>query len=306
MAKSGKGSVLITGGSGLVGRKLIPALAASGYEVRVLSRRKSDIPGAKTYKWNIKDQYIEDGALEHLDHIIHLAGSSIGKGRWTKSRKQSIMDSRVLSARLLFDSIEKRNPELKSFTSASATGYYGAVTTDKEFTEADPPGDDFAARVCIKWEEQAGLFRSGGYRTSVVRTGIVLSKKEGMLTRVMPTINMRFSPLFGKGRQYLPWIHIDDLTGIYMKILNDPSVDGIYNAVSPGPATYRDFIKTLSSVTDKKVFMPATPELPWKLLFGEKSQILLEGSRVSAEKVINAGYKFSYTQLKDALAELLI
>ncbi len=300
-----KSTVLITGGTGLVGRILIPRLINSGYNVRILTRGNTRIDNTESFKWNITEGFIEQGAVEGVDHILHLAGENIGKGRWTKSRKKEIIDSRVFPARLLFDNVEKKNPGLKSFISASATGYYGALTSDHIFIETDPPADDFAARVCVMWEEAAGLFRSGGYRTAIVRTGLVLSKEGGMLSRILPTVNMLFSPLFGKGNHYLPWIHIDDLCGIYMKIIEGPDLDGIYNAVAPGPVTYRDFIKTLSIVKNKKVLMPPTPEWPWKMIFGEKASVLLEGSRVSADRIVEAGYAFKYPNLKPALENLL-
>ncbi|MDZ7738197.1 MAG: TIGR01777 family oxidoreductase [Bacteroidales bacterium] len=305
MTDKKQSTVLVTGGTGLVGSTLIPMLSEAGFGVRVLSRSRKDLKNAETYLWNVREGTIEEGAVEGVDHIIHLAGESIGSGRWTRSKKKSILESRILPARLLFDTVEKRNPELSSFTSASATGYYGAVTSEHVFTESDPPGNDFAAGVCVKWEEAAGLFRSGGYRTSIIRTGIALSARGGMLARVLPTIKMGFSPLFGNGKHYLPWIHIDDLCGIYLKVLQDKSIDGIYNAVSPQPVQYREFIRTLAKVKNNIVLMPPTPDLPWKILFGEKSSMLLEGSRVSADKIIKASYDFQYPGLKEALQDLI-
>ncbi|MGM0665990.1 MAG: TIGR01777 family oxidoreductase [Bacteroidota bacterium] len=304
MDKNQQPTVLITGGTGLVGSSLLPLLHNAGYKLRILTRGSRAPAIARPFKWDVGKGSIEEGAVEGVDHIIHLAGANLGSGYWTKARKKKIIDSRVLSARLLFDAVEKRNPELKSFTSASATGYYGAITTEKIFSENDPPAGDFLARVCVEWEEAAGLFRSGGYRTSIVRTGIVLSKKGGMLKRVLPAINMRFLPLFGNGKHYLPWIHIDDLCGIYLKILSDTGMDGAFNAAAPEHVTYRGFIRTLASVKNKLILMPPTPDFMWKVLFGEKASMLLEGSRVSPEKIIAAGYSFRHPSLKDALTRL--
>lgn len=298
-------TVLITGATGLIGQNLIALLNNSGYRVRILTRGKRGVENAEAYKWDIDSGYIEANAVEGVDHIIHLAGENIGKGRWTKSKKKSIIASRTASTRLLFDTIEKRNPGLRSFTTASATGYYGAVTSDRIFNEEDPPGNDFLAKVCVQWEKAAGMFRSGGYRTTIVRTAPVLSKEGGVLARVIPTINLHFSPLFGNGKHYFPWIHIDDLCGIYLKVLDDNNIDGVYNAVAPEDITYKDFISTLSRVKKQKILMPPTPELPWKILFGEKSITLLEGSRVSGKKIINAGYEFKYPELHKALKELI-
>lgn len=304
MDKKAESTVLITGGSGLVGSALLPILHNAGYKLRILTRGKADPDFARSFKWDTGRSFIEEGALEGVDHIIHLAGENIGQGRWTKARKKRIIDSRVLSARLLFDNVEKRNPGLRSFTSASATGYYGAVTSDKIFEENDPPGKDFAARVCLEWEEAAGLFRSGGYRTSIVRTGIVLSARGGMMARILPAMKMRFLPLFGDGEHYLPWIHIDDLCAIYLKIINDNDIDGVYNAVAPYHVSYKNFIRTLSSVRKQKILMPPTPDLFWRLVFGEQSAMLLEGSRVSSEKIRGKGFTFTFPGLEEALTDL--
>jgi uncharacterized protein (TIGR01777 family) len=305
MEKKQQPTVLVTGGTGLVGSALLPVLHSAGYKLRILTRGGGAPAIAHAFKWDIQKGSIEEGAVEGVDHIIHLAGENIGSGRWTKARRKKIIDSRVLSARLLFDTVEKRNPGLKSFTSASATGYYGSETTDRIYSEKDPPAADFLARVCVEWEEAAGLFRSGGYRSSVVRTGIVLDKKGGMLKRVLPAVNMRFLPLFGDGKHYLPWIHIEDLCAIYLKILSDTGMDGIYNAVAPEHITYRDFIRTLAAVKKKKILMPPTPEFMWKVLFGKKSSMLLEGSRVSAGKIIDAGYSFTCHTMEKALFDLV-
>jgi len=305
MGKKQHPVVLITGGTGLVGRHLIPLLHKKGYHVRILSRSNVVLKNTTSFKWNVGEGVIEEGAVEGVDHIIHLAGENIGEGLWTKSRKKRIIDSRILSARLLFDTIEKRNQGLKSFTSASATGYYGAVTTERIFDEKDLPAADFAASVCVRWEEAAGLFRSGGYRTTIVRTGIVLSKKGGMMGRVVPFFRIRFLPLFGNGKHYLPWIHIYDLCAIYLKILNDTNMDGVYNAVAPKNVNYKDFIKTLAVVKKQKILMPPTPALLWKIIFGEKASMLLEGSRVSANKITDSGYEFKFPELEKALLNLI-
>jgi len=306
MTADSQSTVLITGGTGLVGSALTSRLRKADYNIRILTRKKREIQDVESYHWDIYSGQIEEGAIEGVDHIIHLAGENIGDGRWSKSRKKKILDSRVMSTGLLFDTVEKRNPDLKSFTSASAKGYYGSVTSDNVFTEEDPAGDDFTANVCVQWERAAGLFRGGGYRTTIVRTGVVLSAGGGMLAKVLPTIKMRVSPLIGDGKQYLPWIHIDDLCGIYLKILSDSSIDGVYNAVAPDHLNYRQFIRTIARVKNQKVFSPPTPELAWKIIFGEKSSILLEGSRVSARKIIDAGYEFKYPAPGDALRHLLL
>lgn len=297
--------VLITGGSGLIGRRLTETLNRAGYSVRVLSRRRVLIPGARVFLWDHRSGTIEEGALDDINVLIHLAGTNIGSERWNKKGKKSIIESRVGSARFLHREIIERGITPDLFISASATGYYGAETTDRIFTEADPPGTGFASLTTQIWEEEANSFSTLAVRTAIVRTGIVLSSSGGMLQRIIPTLKMRFSPLFGSGDQWMPWIHIDDISSIYLRIIEDESLNGIINGVSPFPVTYDTLVKELSQVMGIQVFSPPTPEFLWKLIFGEKADILLYGSRVSAEKLLKSGFRFSFPELPDALADLL-
>lgn len=297
--------VLITGGSGMVGRRLTSLLAEEGYSVRVLSRKKVLVPGARIFLWDYRQGFIERAAIDGVDHIIHLAGESIANGRWSEARKSEIIDSRTRSASFLFDQFSKAGRRLLSFTSSSATGYYGAVTGSRIFTEEDAPGPGFAAATCIKWEEQARRFSRLAERVAIIRTGIVLSPSGGMLESLLPTIRMRFSPLFGDGNQWIPWIHIDDLCSIYHMAIKNSAFSGIYNAVSPLPVTYSRMVDAISAHMGIRVIKPATPGFIWKALFGEKSEILLTGSRVSSEKIAAAGYNFIFPQLEEALLSIL-
>lgn len=300
-------TVLITGGSGMIGRRLSELLIEKGYEVIWLSREryiKADIP---RYRWNLLTGDIDDDALEEADVIIHLAGVGIAEGKWTETRKRMIVGSRVRSAQLLLDKLKSMDTKVDAFITASAVGYYGSVTTDKIFTEEDEyDATDFLGVTCHNWEEQAKQFTTDlGVRSVSIRTGVVLSKSSELIKKVvLPTRFWLAAPL-GKGSQYINWIHIDDLCQIYIKAIEDESMQGAYNAVAPEDNTNAQFMKTIADLLHKPMFMPRIPEFVFKLFLGEASQIILEGSRISSQKIQDAGYDFKYTTLHQALKDIL-
>jgi uncharacterized protein (TIGR01777 family) len=300
-------TVLITGGSGMIGRRLSELLIEKGYEVIWLSREryiKADIP---RYRWNLLTGDIDDDALEEADVIIHLAGVGIAEGKWTEARKRMIVGSRVRSAQLLLDKLKSMDTKVDAFITASAVGYYGSVTTDKIFTEEDEyDATDFLGVTCHNWEEQAKQFTTDlGVRSVSIRTGVVLSKSSELIKKaVLPTRFWLAAPL-GKGSQYINWIHIDDLCQIYIKAIEDESMQGAYNAVAPEDNTNAQFMKTIADLLHKPMFMPRIPEFVFKLFLGEASQIILEGSRISSQKIQDAGYDFKYTTLHQALKDIL-
>ncbi|MBZ4675230.1 MAG: hypothetical protein JG772_919, partial [Dysgonamonadaceae bacterium] len=214
-------TILITGGTGVIGRELSAKLRNKGYRVAILSRttkKNADIPH---YYWDIPQKMIEKEAIETADYIIHLAGANIGDKRWSKQRRKLIIDSRVESANLLFDKISEARKKPKAFISASAIGYYGTTTSDKIFCETDSPANDFPGETCRLWEQAADNFEKMGIRTVKIRTGIVLSKQGGVLTKMLTPTKFGIGSAIGSGRQYMPWIHIDDLCRIYVKAIED-------------------------------------------------------------------------------------
>jgi len=288
--------IIITGGTGLVGKKLSKLLMDKNHDVVILSRNPKN---KNEFKWDISSYYIDEKALLNADYVIHLAGAGIADKRWTKERKQLIIDSRVKSANLLFNKINELNIDLKGLISASGIGYYGAVTSDTIFKETDKPGDDFLAEVCKKWENAAHQFSSKEIPVTILRTGIVLSDKGGALDKMKTPI---ISPL-GYGKQFLPWIHIDDLCEIYIKAIEDNLI-GIFNAVAPEHQTSKTFSKELAK-SIKKPYLPiGVPSFLLKLLFGKMAIILLEGSKISAKKIEKNGYSFRFKTLKKALNNL--
>lgn len=297
-------TVLLTG-KGLVSDYLSKQLLDKGYQVNYLSRSNKHNSPFKIYTWNIDQNQIDVEAIASADYIVHLAGANISGKRWTAKRKQLIIDSRVKSTHLLFNGVKKQNKKLMAFISSSAVGYYGAITSDKIFNEEDPPANDFLGETCNLWEQEADQFKNAGIRTVKIRTGVVLSKKGGALEKMIPPVKLGIGSAIGNGKQYLPWIHIDDLCSIFIKAIEDAKMQGAYNAVASDYKTNKEFTRILAKVLKKPFWFPNIPTFTMKLMFGEMAIILLNGSRVSSEKIQKAGFKFKYPNLKSALSDLL-
>jgi len=292
--------VLITGGSGLIGRRLSFLLKSRGYEVRILSRSNNPKNSYKTFLWNISEKTINDSAFEDLNHIIHLAGAGIADKRWSEKRKKKIIASRVASTNLLYNTVKRLKTPLDSFISASATGYYGAITSETIFEEKDKPAKDFLGKVCSLWEDSIFQFNEIKIRTVALRTGIVLSKDGGALKKMKTPIITSL----GNGKQYMPWIHIDDLCELYIKAIEDEQFKGAFNAVSPEHISNLSFSKKISKIFNHPFLAVGTPSFILQIVFGEMSTIILNGSRISANKIKQAGFKFKFENLEKALKNL--
>lgn len=297
--------VLISGGTGLVGKHLCKKLQEIGYDVSILSRTRKKGAEIHTYTWDLNKNEIEKEAIDTADFIIHLAGEEIGKKRWTTKRKLQIADSRIKTGQLIFNKIKEQKKDLKAFISASAIGYYGTLTSDKIFSETDMPANDFLGQTCRKWEQMSDRFMELGIRTVKIRTAVVLTKRGGALSKMIIPIRMGIGSAMGNGKQYLPWIHINDLCGIYIKAIEDSQMIGAYNAVSPEHITNKEFTKIVARILKKPFWFPNIPAIVMKLFFGKMSEILLRGSRVSSEKIQTTGYKFLFPNLEIALKQLL-
>ena len=286
--------ILLTGGTGLIGQTLQKQLENNNHKVRILTRSpKLD----NHFKWDIKANYVDEKVFDNLDYIIHLAGAGIADKRWTDERKKTLINSRVESSNLLFSKIKELNIPLKGFISASGIGYYGAITSSKIYSEEDQPADDFIAKICIEWEAAANQFKKLNIPVTILRTGVVLSSKGGALKKMNTPL---FLSALGTGKQYVPWIHIDDLCNLYVKAIEDVNFTGIYNAVAPEHKTNNDFTKTLAKVVKKPVLPINAPGFILKIVLGELAAIVLEGSRVSAEKT-TASYNYKFENLEKAL-----
>ena len=292
-------TVLITGGTGLVGQLIRKKLTLKGYQVRILTRNPKE---SNEYVWNIANKTIDEKVFENLDYIIHLAGAGIADKKWTKKRKQEIIDSRTKSTQLLLTKIQELKINLKGFIAASAIGYYGAITSEKIFTEVDNPANDFLGDVCSQWEQNSLKFQQENIPTTILRIGIVLSNNGGALAKMNTPVLI--TPI-GNGKQYLPWIHIEDLSSLFIKAIEDSNFTGIYNAVAPDTQTSKSFSKALASKT-KKLFIPiGVPKFVLQLLFGEMAIILTTGSRISSKKIEKTGFQFSFKNLNKALDDVL-
>lgn len=293
--------VLITGGSGLLGRKLVSALQKAGKDVRILSRSPQ---GSSEYLWDLAHDYIDPTALEGIEAIIHLAGASVGEGRWTKKRKQVLIDSRVKSTFLLLTA-SKDSQQLKTFISASAIGYYGQQNSEHIFQEEDSPGNDFLGKLCQQWEAASSAFEERGIRNVQLRTGIVLSETGGALPKMIKSFRMKMGALLGNGKQYMPWIHIDDMVQVYIEALENHSFQGAYNTVAPEHHSNATFTRNLADTLHLPLWPIPVPAFVLKLWFGEQSCILLQGSRVSSQKLQALNFNFQYPTLDLALQSLL-
>jgi uncharacterized protein (TIGR01777 family) len=298
-------NVLIAGGNGLVGKKLSELLHQRGYEIRVLSRNRSDKGIIKNYYWDPDQGEVDNEAFKDLNYIIQLSGANISEKRWTKNRKNEIVSSRTKSTDLLFQTIKCNGTKLKAFISASAIGYYGTESSQKIYTESDPAGKDFLAETCRKWELAAEQFHNYGIRTVKIRTGIVLTDKGGALSKMIIPSKFGLGSAYGSGKQYFPWIHIKDLCQIYHKALEDDKMEGAYNAVAPSQITNKDFMRTLAVALNKPFWMPGIPGFVLKILLGELSQSLLNGNKISSDKLLAEGFHFQFNDIESTLIELV-
>lgn len=296
--------VLITGGSGFLGRYLSESLYSKGYSVSMLTRGETIMGHIPRYHWNPDSGEVDDSVLEHSDYIIHLAGENIAGKRWTNERKKEIIDSRVKSTNFLYEKISSKKTELKAFISASAIGYYGAVTTNKIYKEDDLPGSDFLSEVCIKWETCAKQFSTIGIRHVIFRLGVVLSANGGALKKMAIPVKFGIGSSPGSGKQCVSWIHIDDLTEMFIQAIEDESLSGPFNAVAPEHTISDNFYRTLSKILKKPLLAPRVPAFIMKTIFGEMSVMLLEGSKISSKKIIDKGFKFKFPTLEGALSNL--
>lgn len=299
-----KDVVLITGANGMVARALSEELVRNGYSVCFLTRHKRN---ENEYEWDVAKRRIEVEALQGVRHIIHLAGAGVADKPWTSERKEVIRSSRVDSARLLLETLKANDIRIATFISASAVGFYGTLTGESIFAENDKKGDDFLSDVCMEWEQAANDFSQEGVseRIVIMRNGIVLAPRGGALAKMVRPVRWFLGAPLGRGKQYMPWIHISDVCGIILHALQNPTVSGVYNVVAPEHVRNVEFMRAIGRAIGRPVFFPSIPKWVIRRVFGERASILLEGSRVSAEKIISSGYRFKNATLQKALDNLL-
>jgi hypothetical protein len=300
--------VIITGGTGLIGRALSETLATDGHEVVVLTRspdKTKGMPkGVQLQKWDGATPAGWGHLVDGAGAIVNLAGAGIADSRWSKERKQAIRQSRVAAGNAVTEAIKGAANKPQVLIQSSAVGYYGGATGNELVTEAHSPGGDFLAKVCFDWEiSTAGVSRLG-VRRAVVRTGIVLSMAGGAFPKQLLPFKLYAGGPVGSGKQWMPWIHIDDEVRAIQFLIANPQAEGPFNLVAPNPVTNKEFGKLIGEVMGRPSFMPA-PDFALKTVFGEMSTILLEGQRVVPKKLLDLGFEFRYPTARAALVALL-
>jgi len=293
--------ILITGASGLIGKRITEMLEQQGHTVAHLGRTKKS-GRVTSFVWDVNLGTMEEESFMGVDAIIHLAGAGVADQRWTKKRKQEILESRTKSTALLARYLEKY-PNVKAVVSASAIGYYGFGLTDKKYTEESEPGSDYLASVVKAWEGE--IDRIQNKRVVKLRIGIVLSEQGGALKEMMKPIQWRIGAPLGTGKQYMSWIHIDDLCRMFIKAVEDDTMQGAYNATGPYAVTNHELTRAIAKVLRKPLWLPPVPGFVLKILVGEMADIVLNGSIVSSIKIQQKGFKFQFSDLDQALVNLL-
>ncbi len=302
--------IAVTGGTGLVGSRLVPELLSLGYDCLVFSRHPDSaaarFPQAKIIAYEPETPGAWQGAISGCDAVVNLAGEPIAQGRWTEARKAEILASRQLTTRHLVDAVAQASEKPKVMISTSAIGYYGTSET-ATFTETSPAGNDFLATVCQAWEGEARRVKGLGTRLVIFRFGIVLGLG-GALGQMLPAFKVFAGGPIGSGRQWFSWIHQDDLVKMLTQALRDETMEGVYNATAPTPQRMADFCQTLGTVLSRPSWLPV-PDFVLELLLGEAAQVVLQGQQVFPERLLAQGFQFQYptaTQaLKDVLQEVL-
>ncbi len=299
-------NILITGGSGMIGRRLTTLLTERGYRVSHLSRAQHNSP-VKTFLWAPDRGWIDEEALENADAIVHLAGAGIADKRWNERRKAVILSSRVESSRILADHLQKDPRRVRAIISASGISYYGLEDPPSgAFRESDAPGEDFMAQVTIAWEREINRINDPRIRTVFIRTGVVLSEKGGALEKLVLPVRYLVGAPLGSGRQFVNWIHLDDLCGMYIKAIEDTRMHGPYNGVAPNPVSNRELTKQIAKVLKRPLWLPPVPGFVVKLIAGEVAELVLKGGKISSQKIQEAGFEFQFKTVDAALQELLL
>ncbi len=300
-------NVLITGGTGLIGRALCRALIKRGDRAVVLSRNpelaKGMPAGVELHRWDGRTASGWGNLVDQVDAIVNLAGENIASGRWTAERKQRIRKSRLDAGKSVVDAIAMADRKPRVLIQASAVGYYGPHG-DEIVTEESPSGDDFLAHLAVEWEGSTAPVEMAGVRRAIIRTGIVLSTKGGALPRMMFPFRFFAGGTLGSGKQWMPWIHMADEIGAILFLLDDEGASGPFNLSAPEPVTNEGFTKAIGRAMGRPAFM-RTPAFALKLLLGEMAMVVLDGQRAIPKRLLDAGYRFEFASLAPALQDLI-
>jgi uncharacterized protein len=304
-------TVLITGGTGLIGQALTKELLSKGYEVIILTRnpnKEKQTAGKVSYAgWNLAAQTIDEKAIQKADCIVHLAGANVAGGRWTEKRKKEIVESRTKSGQLLVKTLKEIPNKIKAVISASAIGFYGPdpiIPNPKPFVETDPADDSFLGRTCVQWESAIDPVIESGKRLVKFRTGIVLSNDSGAYAEFKKPLKFGIASVLGSGKQIISWIHIKDIAGLYIYAIENEKMEGVYNAVAPQSVSNKKLIETIAGETPGFSVTAHVPEFVLKTMLGEMSIEVLKSATVSNKKIEAAGYVFMFPSIEAAVKNL--
>jgi uncharacterized protein (TIGR01777 family) len=297
---------LVTGATGFVGRRLLSKLQRPVVLSRNAAKAEKSLAdfGVKAYSWEPQERPAPAEAFDGIDAVFHLAGDSVADGRWTAAKKERLRESRIAGTRNLVTTLRALGRRPAVLVSASAVGYFGS-RGDEQLAETSPPGDDFLAELCQSWEHEALEARELGTRVVLVRVGIVLGEKGGALAKMLTPFYFGLGSPLGSGRQYWPWIHLDDLVEMMLFAARDEHAAGPLNGTAPNPVTNREFTKTLGNVLGRPTFMPGVPRFALRALLGEFGDVLLTSQRAYPAAAVAAGFRFQYPELEPALRQIL-
>lgn len=293
-------TILIAGGSGLIGHRLTTLLLEKGHNVRWLTRTVTKKEPVPAYRWDPARGQMDPAALDQCDAIVSLSGTPIASGKWTAAFKDDVIGSRLQSARTLLKSLEHHPHQVKCLVSASAIGYYGN-RGDEWLNESSDPGSGFLAETTLKWEK---AYATSPVRSVKLRIGVVLSNHGGAMKELVQPLRYGICPILGNGRQFMSWIHIEDVCRMFMHAIDTDSLSGAFNAVAPQPVRQSEFMQNLRKIFRLNSIAIPAPSFMMKLILGEKSAIVLDSTRVSCRKIQESGFEFHYPNLASALQQL--
>ncbi|MDI9355834.1 MAG: TIGR01777 family oxidoreductase [Chitinophagaceae bacterium] len=296
-------NILITGGSGFIGRRIADLCRGNGHALSFLTTNIERETTEPLFYWNVKENYIDTHSTENKDIVIHLPGAGIAERYWTADRKKEIWESRVLTTRMLYDTLKNQKSLLpECLIAVSAIGYYGANTGDTWLEENTKSGDDFLAKVVFEWEAEVQKISLLGIRTVILRLGVVLGKDGGFLQKMLFLLQKGMISVIGNGNQYISWIDREDLVRLLYQASQEKKWNGIFNAVSPNPVSNKYFTYALARCFHKKIYLPAVPSFVLKLIYGEMAQIITGGNRASSQKIESMGFVFDCKTIEECLS----
>ncbi|MEI6311897.1 MAG: TIGR01777 family oxidoreductase [Bacteroidota bacterium] len=295
--------VLITGATGFIAQKIINLLLENGYKINTLSRKRIVDPRINSFIWDIERNQIEEAAIDGVGSIIHLAGENIGAKSWTNEQKEHIVSSRVQSTNILYELLHQKKIMLDCYIGASATGFYGNVN-DHIVDEDSPAGHNFLANTCVLWENAHNKLLPFAKKHIIMRIPMVMDAKQGAFPKLILSYPLSLN-YFGKGDQYMPWIHIEDICKVVLFFMENTTTTGIYNINAPENSTQKEFIKSLAQL--KKPISPVfgIPSIALKIGLGESASLVLDGQRCTSKKLLLAGFQFQYGSVYECLKNIL-